>query len=214
MRKTLHRLFRIFVDSYFLYTSDVDSVEDEPSVRLLEGFSTRALDKTSDSDINQLYRVWGEAYFTPPDLHSLKIKSEVDGLLKGDDVCVMLLCGEELAGMQWAGFSDAFRRMDFARCLLKNKNSAVFHHSYISPKYRGKKLQIPMMWFALQVLKSKGVKYLYTFVGVRNFASVKNMMKSYQRYQIVCHIKIDIPLFELNLFPGFDPSKSHDCIGG
>jgi hypothetical protein len=212
MKKIFHRLFRFFVDGYFLYASDVNSVEDEPSIPLPEGYSTRVLDKTSESDINQLYQIWGEAYFTSPDLHSPVIKSEVDALLEGDDVCVLLLYGEEVAGMQWAGFSDAFRRIDFARCLLKDINSAVFHHSYISPKHRGKKLQIPMMWYALQVLKSKGVQNLYTFVGVRNFASVKNMMKSYQRYQIVYHIKTDIPLLELNLFPGFDPGKWHDCV--
>lgn len=211
MKTLLKRYFKLLIDGYFLYRLDVGKLPEQPAAALLDGYSTRELDRANSDDVKQLYRIWGEAYFDDPQQHSDRVRREVDELLQSDDVCVLLFCGDDVVGMLWAGFGQAFQRYNFAHCLQSENDAGLFHHSYISPAHRGKRQQIPKMWYAHQLLKARGVKALYSFVGVSNFASVKNMMTNYDEYQIIYHIKIDIPKMQFNLFPGLDINHWRPC---
>lgn len=190
--------FRCAIEGYFLYAADPSNISVEPGAPLPSEYQLRSF---GSADLHQLCNIWKEAYFPNENIDLGILSKKVSVLLESDDIGVGLFFGEELVGMQWAGFSDFVERTDFARYLKDEAETAIFHHSYISPAHRGKKLQLPMMWFTECAVRDRGAKTLYTFVGVNNFASVKNMMRAYERYQTVYHVKIDLPGIIMNIFP-------------
>lgn len=68
-----------------------------------------------------------------------------------------------------------------------------------------------MMVAGKEAAKSLRRKRMHTFVGVRNLASTRNMMKYSDGYQLIYHLIVDLRFCTLNLFPGSDISYWHEC---
>lgn len=202
----LKRIFYFSVDAYFVYVTFSESL-DETKAELPFGYSVRAVDISNNHEMQALVSLWLSAYYSSRIQDIDRATEDIDQLAQNKNTCFGLFFGIDLVGMHWMGCEDAINTLEFARILKDYPNTAILHHVFILSNHRGKTLQNPMMMAGSQAAKNIGRTRFYTFVGVRNFASVRNMMKCSDKYQLIYHLKIEIPFFTFHFFPGSDISK-------
>lgn len=203
MRNIQNRIFYYSLDAYFIYVTYSESLSDIEGA-LPPGYSVRSIDINNTDEKRALIDLWVIAYYTPHEQSADRALGDIAKLKQSNNTCFGLFFGTKLIGMQWVGYEDAINTLDFASILKDRSNSAILHHVFILPDHRGKKLQTLLMLAGKQAAKSLGRAAIFTFVGVRNFASVRNMMKCSDRYQLIYHLKIDLPFCTFNIFPGSD----------
>lgn len=204
--KFIHRLgkriFNYTIDGYFVFRSRLDDRAFGKVTDLPEGYSVRVARSEEDTDYPGLCDLWQEAYCQDNDTGRGVVEGIVNDLFHDGDVCCCLIYKDTVVGMDWLGFSQAIKRMQFTAYLKNESATSVGHHIYITPSHRGKGLQRATDALRKKTASEKGAISQYLFVGVKNFASVRNMMKCNQHYKLIYHAKIDIPFLQTNLFPG------------
>lgn len=204
------RIFSCFLDAYFVFVTFSESL-DEIEAELPSGYTVRAVGIDNSEKKQALVKLWLNAYYNFHVRDTDLAEADISRLAQSKNTCFGLFFGEKLVGMHWVGYEDAINAMEFTRILKAHSNAAVMHHVFILSDHRGNKLQNPMMIAGKQAAKRLGRTAIFTFVGVRNFASVRNMMECSDGYQLIYHLKIDLPFCTFNLFPGSDISNLHAC---
>ena len=88
---------------------------------------------------------------------------------------------------------------------------AIGHHTYIIPAHRGSGLQRLTDLVRRKAAQAAGCSAVYVFVGVKNVASLRNMFRSQEQCRLIYHLKVDLPLITLDLFPAVRQEGWQDC---
>lgn len=200
------RLFNYWVDSYFVFKKNLRITDLNEAAAMPTGYSIRFIHaKSSDKDIEALGDFWQRTYIGE---YQNKPKGaahqQVHLILGLGDVCCGLYYHAKIVGMGWYGGKAAISRMDFAHLIRNEKNAVIGFHDFIDTQHRGHGLHRRMIAARMQHARQSGRQTYYSFVGVKNLAAVINSLKEYSDYKTICHLKIDIPFFTLNIYPGAD----------
>jgi hypothetical protein len=187
-----------WIDTYFLFKKDLKDLKMEDKNEDFDEYHFKDIRSIEDNYFKSLLNLWTHAYNVTQDTSEL----ELHNLFQDGDICHGLIYGDNVVGMTWSGQKKAIRRIDFANVLKNEKSAWIGHHDFISENHRGKGFQKSLSLIRMKNAKNKGCHYYYVFVGVKNFASIRNLMKVFPEYKLIFHIKIDVPLFSFNVFPG------------
>ncbi|MEO1117688.1 MAG: hypothetical protein AAFX75_07390 [Pseudomonadota bacterium] len=198
----MSRWFQILADSFFVYRKRIDSFK-ATQASPASDVTLEEVDPSKDVDREAMAVLWARAYYDDAESALDVSRKQVQALWDRGDFCMGLRLDDKLVGMQWMAFGDGIASMQFARCLSPYQAMVLAHDSYIAEEGRGRRLQIDLLDKAVEVSASRGAVWVYSFVGARNFASVRNLMRSFDEYQLMTHVKIDIPLTAVHRYPGF-----------
>lgn len=203
----MSRFFNYWVDTYFLFRNKQLTNLSEEIIKLHEGYDIKLIETFEDDYIDSLISFWKQSYSK----NDVLATNEVRSLLLRGDACIGVVCQNRVVGMTWCGGHVAIERIPFANILKKEKNIGIGHHDFVDAGHRGKGLQRALSVVRLRYAHQKGCSAFYVFVGVKNIASVINLMKVFSEYKIVFHVKVDVPLISINLFPGFQREDWSQC---
>lgn len=204
------RIFYYSIDAYFAFLTYSKSLDDA-DIQLPFGFSIQAVDMGKPDERQALMNLWITAYYDSQKQDIDKADNEISQLVQNDNICLGLFFRTKLIGMQWIGFDRAIDTMEFTKILKNHSSAAVQHHGFISIEYRGQQLYVPLTKACQITAKRLGREQIYGFVGVLNFAATKILMRSSDAFNLLYHLKIEIPFFTFNFFPGSDISKWRTC---
>jgi hypothetical protein len=196
----LNRYFKYYLDGYILFRQSIMSYTEFSKADVKTGYQLSIIDNNSEDDLKaRLVQLWNIAYYSND--NDKKSKVDVISNLNDGDICSVIIHNNKVVGMSWFGFEKASQRMDFSHIIKDEKQFVLTHHHFNLPSCRG--------WGAQRVFLSYGVDYirenynkttLFVFVGVRNFASIRNSLKAFTEYRLVYHLCIDIPFFKFNFY--------------
>jgi hypothetical protein len=207
----MKKYFQITIDAYFVFRADL-LIEERADNKytLPDGYEIKLARTPEYEDISSLVDLWKNAYHKKNNVSKEIINRNINKLFNDGDMCFLLYYQDILVGMSWLGFSQAMSRMHFSQCINPDLAS-IGHHVYIKPDHRGRSLQLVLNAKSKLTALNQNCNYHFVFVGVKNFASINNLMRSSDKYKLIYHTKIDIPFFILNLFPGFDAEIWTEC---
>ena len=205
----LKRLYFFNIDAYFLFRKDI-SIPSGAEITD-DSYSTREITSIEDPDFERLCVLWNEAYHENDQVASNTGRKELTELLMNGDVCCCLMYGQEPVGMGWLSMLNSQKLPDFSTCLKGMTDAGLNHHDYITKRHRGKGLLSRIHYQQEKTLRQREKKQYYTFVGVNNFASVRQHFKTQDEYKLIYHVKIDIPFFSFNLYPSYRSSGWKSC---
>lgn len=207
----LRQLFKYSLDAYFVFRSRLVESRQQIGIECPEDYSVRVLHSLEDEAGEALCELWQMAYEEDTNTGSGRARQKVARLFADGDICCGLFHDNSLVGMDWVGFSDAITRMHFSRFIEREQGAAVGHHTYISPAHRGVGLQRLTDLARKDSARAAGCSTVSVFVGVKNIASVKNMFRSHEHCSLIYHLKIDLPMKTLDLFPAVRHEAWRDC---
>jgi hypothetical protein len=209
--KRLRGLFQYSLDAYFVFRSSLGESHQKADIEYPVGYSVRELHSLEDEAGESLRELWQMAYEADTSQVSDRSRRTLAGLFADGDICCGLFHGDSLVGMDWVGFSGAIMRMHFSRFIKREQGAAIGHHTYITPAHRGFGLQRMTDAARRTSARAAGCSTVYVFVGVKNFSSLKNMFRSHEQYRLIYHLKIDLPMKTLDLFPAVQREPWQDC---
>lgn len=199
----MRKIFNYFYDVYYLFRYDLSKNLIVNNLELAEGYSTHAIDSIDDTYFDSLVLLWEKAYSK----NRTNAISEVTSTILRGDVCIAAVYQDELVGMCWSGEHAAINDLPFASLLKNEESVGIGHNHYVAPEHSGKKLQRILTTETLKYAKNKGLKTYYVFVGIKNMASTINLVKVFSEIKVVYHLKVDIPFFVFNFYPGLSSEK-------
>lgn len=195
IKKIINRAFYFDIDCYFLFsfsglTGVVNYYNDRYEIAVVNSDSSlfpRLMDF-------YLLERWNK------DKESLENHLK-DKMTKGQ-YCVVSLTNGMVVGASWCCRLPNKYISDFASCVNKDAGSYLCFDSYVSSSHRGNKLQQRMDEVRKKLAFEDGANRVYTFVGCRNFSSVRNMLSVNDKYKIVYHIMFKLGRnFCINFYP-------------
>lgn len=199
----MRKIFNYFFDVYYLFKLDLGGNTIVNNLELADGYSTLLINSIDNAFFNSLVSLWEKAY-TKKRINAI---GEVTSTLLRGDVCIAAIYQGELVGMCWSGEHAAINDLPFASLLKNEKSVGIGHNHYVDPEHSGKKLQRILTIETLIYAHNKGLKAYYVFVGVKNIVSTINLVKIFPELKLVYHLKIDIPFFVFNFYPGLTREK-------
>jgi GNAT superfamily N-acetyltransferase len=203
----MDRVFNYWVDTYFLFRNYLLDTNIDEIIALPVGYSIRLIKSVDDRSFESLVLLWDQAYKEKPG----DAKNKVRSLLLQGDVCIGAFYQNSVIGMTWSGEQAAIQRIAFANFLKKEKCAGIGHHDFVDVDHRGKGLQRALSSVRLKYAKEKGCHAYYVFVGVKNLSSIINLMRVFSEFKVVFHVKIDVPFFTFNFFPGARKEEWSQC---
>lgn len=207
----IHQLFQYSLDAYFVFRSGLGGPRQEADIEYPAGYSIRLLYSLEDEAGEALCELWQMAYEKDAIPVPGQARRSVARLFADGDICCGLFHGDSLVGMDWVGFSSAITRMHFSRFIKHEQGASIGHHTYISFAHRGIGLQRMTDLARRDAALAAGCSAVYVFVGVKNFASLRNMFRSHEQYRLIYHLKIDLPMKTFDLFPAVRRESWQDC---
>lgn len=199
--RSFKRLFYIDIDSYFLF-SDSFTPEwiSENSRHRPSGLDVvfEVVDRPCDD--TGLISLCEEGGYFGRDAPSIsKYLRQRDQL---GDSCVVARHGTQCIGMAWVLLGKRSDWPSFAKVPYEESDTGLLHQIYVRPDYRGFHLQRFLDIHQKKHLFDNKINSSLTFVGVKNFSSIRNAMTCNERFRLIYHLSIDIPLIgRKNLFP-------------
>lgn len=202
--RRIRRLVQLDLDAYFLFRTQLTA--NATKANGVGGtdadISFALLDKNSgDSEaLEGLKDAMQSASFLSADQE--KAKAALTQRLRNGDACVVALADHQIIGFAWiAGQrSDVYNR--FAACAKKMCGAAVLYQAYVSPSFRGQGLHIQMDRTRKNYLRAADISQSLTFVGIRNFASIRNSMRENDQYKLIYNLVVKGPRgLTLNFYP-------------
>lgn len=133
--------------------------------------------------------------------------------LGNNDCCVMVYSEGELAGYGWVAGNLSHVFNEFASLVRGQNDVSVLYNDFVSESFRGCGVQIYMDAVRKNYLYKRGFSRSLIFVGVKNFASLKNCMQTNIRYKLIYHFKVVFPKSRhLNFYPKFSIEKWIQCM--
>ena len=209
--RRFRQLFQYSLDAYYVFRSRLDGPQRQDDNECPVGYTVRLISSLEDEAGEALCELWHMAYEDDTAPMSDRTCKYLNQLFIEGDLCCGLFHEDTLIGMDWVGFSGALRRMHFARYIEREKGAAIGHHTYIRPAHRGAGLQRLTDLARRAAARAAGCSTVYVFVGVKNFASLKNMFRSHEQCRLIYHLKIDLPMKTLDLFPVAQCEAWQDC---
>jgi GNAT superfamily N-acetyltransferase len=203
----MKKIYMYWIDTYFLFRINLNENKIDEKIDLNGEYSIVPIDSINDEHADSLSLLWCRAYEVTPEAGCRAVRD----LFQRGDICLGLIYRNNVVGMTWYGQEMAIDRIDFAHILKKESRVGLAHHAFIVEDHRGKGLQRALYSEMFLNGRKRGCHFYYGFVGVKNFASVRNTMKSFAEYKVVFHVKIDVPFFTFNLFPGYRQEKWVAC---
>lgn len=204
-------LIDIYADPFLLFVRGMQRGFSNSAMDRV-GTTIRVVDDSTGDDFASISALWAiarpQASSIPGDDAGL---SKTKQLLGEGRVCIAAFNNNEALGMAWLASEGVIDNVDFARCLAPYAKRALVHDIFVLPHARGNRLQMGLLQACHQFGRSHGIERLFAFVGVRNFASIRNFMRSFDSYQLVTHLKFDVPGFTFHRYPGFDSDQWFAC---
>ena len=211
MKSLFSRYFKYYLEGYILFRQSIDFIENLPLADLKLGYTLVLISKYSDeTSQDSLIELWNKAYYS--DDNTAKARTEVLRQLDDGDICSVLIYERKMVGMSWFGFKEAAQRMDFSNIISNEKQFLLTHHVFILPIYRGWAAQRFIFSFGVnQIRQNYDINNLFVFVGMRNFASMRNSERDYAESRAIYHLKIEIPFFSFNVYPKKSQNTWRPC---
>ena len=122
--------------------------------------------------------------------------------LSEGDRCFGAVVDDIFVGIRWVSFPGHSVYKSFAALVKDEPDSCVFNGAYVSPEYRGRRIQIRLDAAMKRVLGRDGLETSFSFVGVHNFASIVNCLRCHDDYRLIYHLSVDLPFSPLlNFYP-------------
>jgi len=206
LKKCYQRFFKLSFNGFILFKRNLKATDFTENIIIPDEYQILLVDKNSDkSNLKKLSVLWHHTY------GSMEADVKINQLLADGNVCSCLLNDGEFVGMVWFGFFASVQRMDFAHLLKTEQSFTILHHIFIKNSCRGWGAQrLLQNWGCKQVIASFGVDKAYAFVGVKNFASIRNFLRTFEAYKVVYHLKIDIPFITFNVYPNKSENEWND----
>ena len=199
----MRNIFNYFFDVYYLFRLDLRENTIINNLVLAKGYSTILIDSIDNVYFDSLVSLWEKAY----NKSRSKAVDKVTSIIQRGDVCIAATYEGKLVGMCWSGEQAAINSIPFASMLKNEKSVGIGHNHYVDPEHSGKKLQRILTIETLRYAQNTGLKTYYVFVGIRNMVSTINLVKVFPELKVVYHLKIDIPFFVFNIYPGLSREK-------
>lgn len=191
---------RFDIDAYFLFECDV--IE---SKRRLEDLGSSGLKiaklKIEDSQKFAKFIIDQDESTLP----EMECKLRVERNLASGCQCFIAYDQADIVGYAWLNINENFAGWpDFAKFPGLNRDTGLMLTGFVSPIYRGRGIHLDLARVRLLEAENSGRTRLVSFVGVKNFSSIRNYLKFCRRYRLVYNILMDVPFgkklsFYLNL---------------
>ncbi|MEX0729848.1 MAG: hypothetical protein WED00_11535 [Aquisalimonadaceae bacterium] len=189
------------LDAYVLFRSDLTGAAAPWSQHddITDGLVIRELDGTNETDVHNL------AKLTYPHQTNEERRGQLSRLstqLGNGERCFVAVAETDIVAMQWIAGPKSAVFKGFGAMLRNAAKRSLFHRTFVREDFRGRKLQRRIDSYMKKTLKNEGIETTYTFVGVRNFASIINCLRLNNEFRLIYHLSIDLPgLPKLNLYP-------------
>lgn len=191
--RRLRRLVQVDVDAYFIFRNRLDadvgpgSGENDSGI----GYTVIEQDKPDREALDKLIHLMQSAGLLSLDEN--QARQAVEQRFRNGDACAVAWDASRLVGFAWiAGTrSDVYDR--FARCASRIHGAVVLYQAFVETNYRGRGIHRRLDGARKAYLRSSGVEESITFVGVKNFASVRNSMRTNDQYKLIYHLAVKGP---------------------
>ena len=159
----------------------------------------------NDKQFRQLvefYRISNQAEFT---------ESKLRVLLR-DEVCFTAYHDEEIVGVVWLQAEPGEHAGLYWSLIEKMEKGALITKAYVLEQFRGKRLQVRIQNRIKDSLANTDQVYVYSYVGVKNFASIINSLRANDEVRLIYCLHVESFGFGWNFFPKFRDEDWADQI--
>lgn len=194
-------LFRCELDAYIAFRRRPPAF-DESIARAL-GLRFRAVELSDPETIKALITAWPMEW---------RVNSSDDAIcktiekeLRAGDECYVYCDGERIAAASWVGFRNSPYLKKFAKAFGLAEDEALRRTTFVAPEYRGRRLQVLLAAEVENyVARRRGIKRFIVYVGIRNTASLRNLLKVYEESRPVYHVRLTVMGRGIDWFPNKD----------
>jgi len=191
--KTLRKLLNVYLDAYFLFVSDLNKFDDssipQDQTLNLDGILLREYKSEFFCDLVNFCS--SHNYFGAT---SDRVSDSVKNDLEKGYSCVIATDKDKIIGMAWFCYGSDKFWPNFAKFPEIPEGSALLLTDFVDKRYRGLGIHKKMIFLRKSLLKKKGFDDALTFVGVKNFYSINNYLKSSKKYRLIYNLIIEIPM--------------------
>lgn len=193
--KRLSRIVQLDLEAYLLFQTHLTGVRDDLETRgpVFEGATFSVLNRLSDEPrhLEALTALMQDGGLLTAD--NVKAKSALEERLYRGDACAIAWDGNTAIGCAWIAGSNSHVRKQFAQCANRFPGAAVLYQAFVDRRYRGRQLHILLDRVRKDYVRSSGGAETLTFVGVTNFASVRNSMRVNHEFKLIYHLAVKGP---------------------
>jgi GNAT superfamily N-acetyltransferase len=194
-------LFRYELDGYIAFRRR-PPVSD-PSVARGYGLQFAAVELGSPQTVDALVRAWPTEWRAGSSDET--IRRTIERELSSGDECYAYWDGERIAAASWVGFRNSPYLKKFAKAFGLAQDEALRRTTFVVPEYRGRRLQVLLAAeVENHVSQTRGISRFIVYVGIRNTASLRNLLKVYEESRPVYHVRLTIMGKTIDWFPNRD----------
>lgn len=203
IRNLVNRIFYFDLDCYLVFQSS-SCIGQE--YQQFDGYDIKIVDhKTDLPELEAFYlsERWSG------DKNSLQ--DHLNGRFVNGSYCIVSMARGEIVGAAWLCRIPNNGAPNFSGCISNDVGSYLCFDSYVNRAHRGHQLQRRMDNFRKRMAFDKGATNVYTFVGCRNFASIRSMLSVNEKYKITYHVMIKLgKLLVFNFYPKWKREVWHN----
>ena len=133
------------------------------------------------------------------------IRRTIERELRSGDECYAYWDGQRIAAASWVGFRNSPYLKKFAKAFGLAEDEALRRTTFVVPEYRGRRLQVLLAAeVENHVSHSRGINRFIVYVGIRNTASLRNLLKVYEESRPVYHVRLTLLGKDIDWFPNKD----------
>ena len=191
-------LFRYELDGYIAFRRTPPA--SDPSVAQAYGLRFAAVELDSPETVDALVSAWPIEWRAGSSDES--IRKTIERELRSGDECYAYWDGERIAAASWVGFQNSPYLEKFAKAFGLAPDEALRRTTFVVPEYRGRRLQVLLAAeVENHVSQSRGIRRFIVYVGIRNTASLRNLLKVYEESRPVYHVRLTIMGKNIDWFP-------------
>ncbi len=186
----LNRILYYNLDAYFIFVLSLSNFVDEPGSDEIV-FDDVVVREYTDDDFDVLINfICANQNFGKTEREA---KIELGWRFAHDYHCVIALVGGQVIGMGWFCISSQVNWPDFARFPDLPEKSGLLLTDFVQINYRGRGIHKAILTLRKKFIKDKGLLNAISFVGVKNFSSVRNYLYICDYYRLTYYLSINFP---------------------
>lgn len=195
LKRIINRVFYFDIDCYFLFvnsmlTGMVNQYDDDYEIAIV------------NSDISLISKLTDFYILEREGNDKTSLEDHLKERISNDQYCVVSIINGLVVGASWCCRLPNKQVSQFSRCVNSEVGSYLCFDSYVNVAHRGNRLQQRMDEVRKRLAFNDNARQVFTFVGCRNFASIRNMMRVNDRYKIVYHVTLKLGRkFAFNFYP-------------
>lgn len=213
----LSRLVQVDLDAYFVFRDTLCGASgigprDKQYREKCSGLTFTIIDQShlNTAALDALIVLMQSGGLLSPD--SKKAQCVIEQRLKNGDACATAWDAYKVVGFFWMADKKSHVYKHFANCVANIRGSAVLYQTYVDSDYRGQRLQINLDRVSKEFFRSNGMAKTHTFVGVKNFASIRNSMRVNEEFKLIYHLSLKGPKGRsVNFYPKWSAEAWIPC---